>query len=200
MRSAKSVRVTYGSFARSLSSGASCGSGRSIKFLGRARELRPRAIVEPLGIWRTTPQRNAAARAVPSSLQVTPASLICAQLSSPWVSQPSRAHNIPAPFSPGSRSTQSALDTSQNPAVLGRHHERQPHDHPAASLLHRPFDGSHRGRYRPRRDKFVDGNSTASSSPSPRSSTYLGFHGGPSLGNAGALSLLETDKPRTYEP
>lgn len=38
---------------------------------------------------------------------------------------------------------------------------------------------------------------TASSSPSPRSSTHPGFHCRPSLEIAGASSLLEADKPRT---
>lgn len=50
VRSAKSVRATYGCFVRSPSSGALCGSGRSLESPARARELHPCAIVEPLGV------------------------------------------------------------------------------------------------------------------------------------------------------
>lgn len=105
------------------------------------------------------------------------------------VSQSSRAHNTLAPFNsgPGSRPVQSALTTSRNPPLLF-----------AMDVVDLIITPSHPGRYKPE-EVVVYGNSTARSSPSPRSSTYPSFHCGSSLEIDGALSLFDVEKPRTSE-
>lgn len=143
-----------------------------------------------------------AARAIPSSLQVTPASLIRAQSASTWVSQPSRAHNIPAPF-------RSWKSESIYP-ICARYIAKSCRSRPQLAMNVNPIITSPNpysaGRsteiiaveIRNRRGGWAEmENSTARSSPSPKSSRNPGFRYGPSLEIACALSLLETDKPRT---